>query len=158
MGSSSVLPEVVDGLAEIVRALDFAEQNRLCADLGREAERPVALSLPKFKVSFGINLTGVFHDLGLSRALSLDADFSGMTGRQRGVWIGEIVHRAVIELAEEGVEAAAATVIVMERAISARLQSPEPFVVDRPFLFLVVDNITRAVLFQGRVVDPTTTA
>jgi serpin B len=82
-----------------------------------------------------------------------------MTGRPAsepaGLYIGQIVHRAVIEVAEESTEAAAATAVVM-MARSARAQQPEPeiFRVDRPFLFYLVDDATGAILFEGRILDP----
>jgi serpin B len=81
-----------------------------------------------------------------------------MTGRppeEGGVYIGRIVHRAVIETAEEYTEAAAATGIAMERSVMPSLApSPVEFRADHPFLFYLVDDTTGAILFQGRVADP----
>jgi serpin B len=79
-----------------------------------------------------------------------------MTGRPAGegrVHIGQIVHRAVIEVAEESTEAAAATAI---SARSAAIAAPAPvsFRTDHPFLFYLVDDTSGAILFQGRVTDP----
>jgi serine protease inhibitor len=85
------------------------------------------------------------------------ADFSGVTGPvAAGVKIEQIAHRAVIEVAEPGTEAAAATAVVMvpARAAARERPKPVPFVVDRPFLFYVVDDASGAVLFQGRIADP----
>jgi serpin B len=69
--------------------------------------------------------------------------------------IGAIVHRAVIEVMEDGTEAAAATAITM---LTASVQRPpaemQVFHVDRPFLFAIVDDPSGAVLFQGRILDP----
>ena len=79
-----------------------------------------------------------------------------MTGRpvsDRGLKIGQIVHRAMVEVEEEGTEAAAATAIEM-KTTSARPNVPEPFRVDRPFLIYLVDDKTGAILFQGRVSAP----
>jgi serpin B len=72
-----------------------------------------------------------------------------------GLKIAAIKHRAVIEADERGTEAAAATSVAMAPA-SAPFDPPQPvpFVVDRPFLFLVVDHASGAVLFQGRIADP----
>jgi serpin B len=89
-------------------------------------------------------------------AFSDKADFSGMTGRpvEKGsLKIGAIAHRAVIEVEEEGTEAAAATAIVMVPT-AAMPQTPEPFRVDRPFLFYIVDERSGAILFQGRISNP----
>jgi serpin B len=77
-----------------------------------------------------------------------------MTGRplaQVRLRIGEIAHRAVIDVDEDGTEAAAATAVVF---LSSAMRSQEPFRVDRPFLYYIVDDATGAILFQGRVVDP----
>jgi serpin B len=82
-----------------------------------------------------------------------------MTGKpagQGGVYISQIVHRAVIEVAEESTEAAAATAVVIapRSAPAPRPVTPETFRVDHPFLVYLVDDTSGAILFQGRVADP----
>ena len=84
------------------------------------------------------------------------SDLSGMTGLPRDKaqsTIDQIAHRAVIEVAEEGTEAAAVTAVV----VTTRAMRPGPeerFVVDRPFMFLIADDATGAILFAGRVSNP----
>jgi serpin B len=84
------------------------------------------------------------------------SDLSGLTGLPREKaqsTIDQIAHRAVIEVAEEGTEAAAATAVV----VTTRAMAPGPierFTVDRPFMFLITDDSTGAILFAGRVSDP----
>jgi len=156
LGLIVVLPDATDGLDAVARGLDYERQVQLFEAIARRDEEPVALSLPKFKASFEGDLIGPFSDIGLKLALSDKADFSGIADRQ--VNIGGIVHKAVIELAEEGVEAAAATAITVQTTSAPEQRPSEPFVVDRPFLFFVVDNRTGAVLFAGRIVDPTKAA
>jgi serpin B len=96
----------------------------------------------------------------MTRAFDLrQADFSGMTGRpasQVPMAIGSIVHRAVIEVMEDGTEAAAATAVAMASGAAGGRPPEEPqvFHVDRPFLFAIMDDASGAVLFQGRIVDP----
>jgi serpin B len=102
---------------------------------------------------------GPFRQAGMQKAFDQKAaDFSGMTGRpvaQERLYIGRIAHRAVIEVAEENTEAAAATAVVIRpTAIPAVPVTPEPFRVDRPFLFYLVDDATGAILFEGRIADP----
>ena len=88
-------------------------------------------------------------------ALAFDwtrADFSRMTGRPRAeipVAVTDVVHCAMIDVAEEGTEAAAATLQYFHIG-----GAPPSFVVDRPFLFFVLDEATGAILFQGKIVDP----
>ena len=93
------------------------------------------------------------QEAGIARAFDWTrADFSGMTERARAevpAAIGDLRHCAVIEVAEEGTEAAGAT--MMTFFIGG---TPPNFSVDRPFLFFVVDETTGAVLFQGRIVYP----
>jgi serpin B len=151
-----VLPNDVDGLAGVAGRLDATELAALFSAVEAEPARPVALALPKFKTSFSADLKAAFRQLGMNEAFDKTrADFGGMTGRPAGLYIEEIVHRAVIEVMEDGTEAAAATaVIMMPRSAAARPQQPEPFRVDHPFLFYIVDHATGAVLFEGRVVDP----
>jgi serpin B len=84
------------------------------------------------------------------------ADFSGMTGN-RELCISAVIHKAFIDLDEQGTEAAAATAVVMHRAI---MPAPDPvpppvFRADHPFIFLIRDNRSGSILFMGRVTDPT---
>jgi serpin B len=116
----------------------------------------VDLALPRFKSTFKANLAPPLQQAGMRLAFdAARADFSGMTGRpatEVRLAIDQIEHRAVIDVYEEGTEAAAATAVSMVRT-SVPLRA-EPFRVDRPFLYYIVDEGTGAILFQGRVVDP----
>jgi serpin B len=152
-----VLPDAVDGLADVAARLGSDELGELFEALLRnDSTRYLDLSLPRFKTAFKAELVTPFREAGLRLPFDPnEADFSGMTGRplsQERLAISQIVHRAVIEVQEEGTEAAAATAIEMSR--TSVPPDPEWFRVDRPFLFYVVDHATRAILFQGRIVDP----
>ena len=86
----------------------------------------------------------------------MEADFSGVTSHPEGLAIGEVLHQAWVQVDEEGTEAAAATAVMMVAlGVPSEPPEPVPFVVDRPFLFVLRDDVTGAVLFFGRVVDPT---
>jgi serpin B len=155
IGMVVVLPEAVDGLAAVGARLDATELSALFATLQASEPKALSLALPRFKVSYKADLVPPFRASGM--ALAFDparADFSGMTGpaaRARFA-IGQIVHRAIIEVEEEGTEAAAATAAVM--TLTSAPINQGSFQVDRPFLYYVVDHATGAILFQGRVVDP----
>jgi serpin B len=125
----------------------------------RRADQLVALTMPRFKAEFKAELKTPFRQAGMTLPFEDTADFSGITGRPPsagGVKIGQIVHRAVIEVAEESTEAAAATAIVIAptAALPMPPEQPEIIRVDRPFLFYVIDDATGAILFQGRITDP----
>jgi serpin B len=152
-----VLPNEVDGLDRVAGRLDAGELASLLGSLKRAPQRRVALALPRFKAAFAADLVAPLQKAGMRLAFGDSADFSGMTGRapgEGGLKILGVRHRAMIEVNETGTEAAAATVVVMAPTSAPRLERPLPFVVDRPFLFLVVDDASGAVLFQGRIADP----
>jgi serpin B len=149
-----VLPDEVGGADQLARALDGPALATLFRDLTEW--KTVSLALPRFKTSFKAKLGGLFQTAGMRRAFDLQqADFSGMTNRpprEAPLAINEVIHRAVIEVTEEGTEAAAATAVTM--MTTSMPSHIEPFVVDRPFLFYIVDQATGAILFQGRISDP----
>jgi serine protease inhibitor len=162
LGMVMVLPEKIDGLGEVSRRIDASALSELFVALrATQAAKLVALAMPRFKTEFTAELVSRFQQAGMTKAFrDAEADFSGMTGKppsEVAMAISQIVHRAMIEVAEEATEAAAATAIEMRAKVSAAprpVPTPEPFRVDRPFLFYVVDDTTGAILFQGRTVDP----
>jgi serpin B len=85
--------------------------------------------------------------LGMVNAFGGGADFSGMFGT-RGPSISAVLHKAFVEVNEEGTEAAAATGVMMT------IRANPGFRADHPFLFLIRDRRTGSVLFMGRVLDP----
>jgi serpin B len=160
LGMIVVLPNEIAGLDAVARHFAADEWTQLAAALhAPDTVKPTDLALPRFKASFDADLVPRFRVAGMTRAFDLKrADFSGMTGRppaQAPLAIGAIVHRAVIDVMEDGTEAAAATAITVVAA-SARPQPQDKqvFHVDRPFLFAIVDDASGAILFQGRIVDP----
>ncbi|MBX9777133.1 MAG: hypothetical protein K2Y71_22375 [Xanthobacteraceae bacterium] len=143
-----VRPDQVDALPDVIGRLDGLALRGLFARLRRSAQR-VDLGLPRFKTEFEVTLKDHFRALGMTQAFDgAKADFRGMAGGSGGVHIKDVMHKAVIEVAEEGTEAAAATAVHMIAS------GPAPFHVDRPFAFYMVEGTTNAILFQGRIVDP----
>jgi leukocyte elastase inhibitor len=149
-----VLPDEVSGADRLARALDAPALAALFRDLTEF--KTVSLALPRFKTSFRASLGKLFQGAGMRRAFDPQlADFSGMTNRparEAPLAINDVIHRAIIEVTEEGTEAAAATAITM--MTTSMPSKVEPFVVDRPFLFYIADDATGAILFQGRISDP----
>ncbi len=112
----------------------------------------VQLTMPKFEFRTQSSLSDALRRLGMVSAFASEtADFSGMT-RAEQLYISEVIHEAFIAVDEEGTEAAAATAIVM-RAASAPTETVE-LSIDRPFLFALRDIHTGALVFFGRVTDP----
>lgn len=112
----------------------------------------VDVALPSFTFRTRSQLGEHLSALGMPTAFTDDADFSGMTETE-ALKISEVLHEVFIAVDETGTEAAAATAVVMQRA-GGIPAPPEPFVVDRPFLFVIHDVEHGTPLFVGRVADP----
>ena len=108
----------------------------------------VGLNMPKFEFDSEFNLKDTLADMGMPIAFTGDADFSGMTGN-RELSISDVVHKAFVAVDEAGTEAAAATAVIMKLTAA-----PEQVTIDRPFIFLIRDIDTGAILFVGRVLNP----
>jgi serpin B len=143
------LPKEIDGLSAIEKKLSGETLQTWISGLKLQ---PAEVFLPKFKTSSGFRLDKVLGSMGMARAFTGDADFSGMTGK-RDLFISAVVHKAFVDVKEEGTEAAAATGVMMSRA-AARPQKNVVFRADHPFLFLLRDNRTGSILFLGRMLNP----
>ena len=123
--------------------------------LGRLRPELVEVYLPRFTFTTpSLGLKSELQALGLKRAFNASqADFSGMSGEP--LYVGAVIHKAFVAVDEQGTEAAAATVVMME-AGSAPGDPPKPklFRADRPFLFLIRHRETGAILFMGRLAKP----
>ncbi|MFC2039051.1 serpin family protein [Chloroflexota bacterium] len=128
-------------------SLDYERVKGIIPDI---TYQQVDLSLPKFEFESEFSLKQTLAEMGMPAAFSGGADFSGMTGSQ-GLFISEVVHKSFVLVDETGTEAAAATAVIMK-------ESAAPMgirvAVDRPFIFLIRDIQTEAILFAGRVMNP----
>ncbi len=117
----------------------------------RLVTKEVCVCLPKFKITWGaVALNQALQNLGMRDAFNLAADFSGMDGTHN-LYLSQVLHKAFVEVNEEGTEAAAATAITMlEKSVARSIV----FRADRPFLFLIREQKTGSILFMGRVAAP----
>lgn len=112
----------------------------------------VDVRIPRFKFDAELSLGGCLQQLGVTDAFNDSAaDFSGMS--DTFLYITHVLHKAFIEVNEEGTEAAAATGIVVG-VTSVPVDSPKVFIANRPFMFLIRDLGTGSILFMGRMTDP----
>lgn len=123
--------------------------------------KEVALVMPKFKLEYGTELKNALSQLGMGIAFDgANADFSRMRVAPVPVFISYLNHHAIVEVNEEGTEAATGTFVFFDEpgplaeVLDASIP-PIPFIVDRPFFFAIRDNQTKTVLFMGIVMDPT---
>jgi len=113
----------------------------------------VNVFFPKFRLETQYSLPTILGAMGMPTAFTGSADFSGMDGKQ-DLLISDVIHKAYVDVNEEGTEAAAATGVVMNLA-AVREENPVPvFRADHPFVFMIWDNNTGTILFTGRVTDP----
>jgi serpin B len=110
------------------------------------------VALPYIDMEMKISMKDALMALGMKTPFSPDADFTGISETGE-LFIGDVVHQTFLKVDEEGTEAAGATAVVF---VGTSYPPPEPFhmVVDRPFIFAIVDMPTKTVLFLGRSLDP----
>lgn len=154
-----LLPDRVDGL----RDLEGKVTGRLLREgAAKLREREVDLFLPRFKVTWGtIDIREALDSLGMRLAFDRSrADLSGIDGVQRpreeALFLGAVYHKAFVDVNEEGTEAAAATAVMTRSGLALARNPPVPvFRADHPFLFAILDRRSGAILFLGRLSDPT---
>jgi serpin B len=145
-----VLPRERFGLTQVEAALTPACVERW---FGRLRAVRLIVHMPRFRVESGFGLGDALAAMGMPLAFSGKADFSGMDGTRR-LCVDKVLHKAFVDVNEQGTEAAAATAVRMGTTGFGIGPAPLIFRVDHPFLFLIRDNATGAILFMGRVVKP----
>ncbi|CAL8311960.1 unnamed protein product [Merluccius merluccius] len=110
----------------------------------------VKVGLPRFKMTQTYDMNDLLVSMGMVDAFSSLSDFSGMSSANNLV-LSKVVHKAFVEVNEEGTEAAAATGII---AVTLCYMIPTNFVADHPFLFFIRHNPSKSILFAGRYSSP----
>jgi serpin B len=148
-----LLPKKTDGLPELEKKLTA---KRLGEAMKGLTDQKVRVWLPKLKMTQEFTLNNALSDLGMRQAFSPSADFRGMNGGNEPLKINEVIHKAFVDVNEEGTEAAAATGVTMN--VLSAAPRPEPvipvFRADHPFAFAICDVRTGLILFLGRVEQP----
>lgn len=146
-----LLPKKVDGLADFEKTLTPA---KLADWLPKLREQTVVVSLPKFKMTSEFTLNDQLSAMGMPLAFDEDkADFKGIADvSNENLHISKVIHKAFVDVNEEGTEAAAATAVIIAAPTSAPIQIA--FRADHPFVFLIRDNRSGSILFLGRLANP----
>ena len=151
-----LLPRQADGLGALENKLTATNLAAWTSNLKLQTSR-VHVFLPKFKMTSEFLLGNTLAAMGMSDAFDLKkADFSGMDGQSHYLFIGDVIHKAHVEVNEQGTEAAAATAVTMLAGMAVPMNPPPipVFRADHPFLFLIRNNHTGSILFLGRVTNP----
>jgi serpin B len=139
-------------LEEMIHSLDAEHWEQWISSLAR---RKGMLELPRFELYASFELKSALEALGIHAAFQqAGADFTAMAGTP--LWISQVEERTYLNVDEEGTEASAASDFFMEskEAVSARPEAPFQMVVDHPYLLVIRENVTGAILFMGAILDP----
>jgi len=150
-----LLPDKVDGLASLEK---FLTAEKLASWVEKIKAVRVALSLPKFKNTSEFMLNDPLIALGMKKAFTdVQADFTGIANVPgEPIYIDLVIHKAFVDVNEEGTEAAAATAVMGKLGgMAMPPANPVPFVADHPFVYIIRANRTGDILFLGRLTDPT---
>ncbi len=152
---AALLPDEGVRLEDYVASLTG---ERLYQLLSRPKLVSVTAAVPKFEADYDTELSAVLKTLGMTDAFDEDlADFSALGHGNGNLYIGRVLHKTFISVGEEGTRAGAATVVEMPEATSAEpepMPEPERVILDRPFVYMLVDLKTNAPFFIGTILDP----
>jgi len=147
-----ILPKDGVEIDDIINSITKEEyKERIDEMTSKEAD----IYLPKYKVETSYGIGDYLIDLGMIDAFAADADFSGITGT-RDLFIDKVLHKAFVEVNEEGTEAAAATAVIMALNAADPNQEPSRIIFDcnHPFIFTIHHKETGTILFMGEVMNP----
>ncbi|WP_242920760.1 serpin family protein [Pontibacter liquoris] len=141
-----LVPKAGHTVQELVQELN---PTTLATWLAAADTTTLELVMPKFKLAYEKELNNMLTQLGMGIAFSDQADFSRMVAGQANLAISKVKHKAFVEVNEEGTEAAAAT------SVGISLTSLPPTIrIDRPFVFLIREKSSNAILFMGQLMQP----
>lgn len=149
LGMFVVLPATNSSPEQVLNSFDLQGWQTLARGF-RNA--PGTLVLPRFKLEYEAELNKPLGALGVKLAFTDHADFSGMSSEP--LYLSEVKHKTYVDVNEVGTEAAAATIAIMRAASVMRPQAPFEMVVDRPFVFAILDEPTQTILFLGVLKSP----
>jgi serpin B len=146
-----LLPDAKDGLAQVE---DAYAKGGLKKWIGALASARVDAMLPRFRTSSSFELAEALPALGMPLAFKYPgADFSAIDDTHE-LFIGSVIHQAFVDVDEHGTEAAAATAVMMRAGAAPPSEKPIVFRADHPFLFFIREPASNAILFAGRLADP----
>ncbi|NXG16426.1 ZPI inhibitor, partial [Grallaria varia] len=148
-GNAHMLIAIPEKEGDYISLEDHLSTELVESWLGNMKTRKVDISFPKFKLQQKYKMKKLLHALGIKNLFTRTADLSHLTDQEYAA-VSQVVQKAVIEVDEEGTEAAAAS----GSEITA-FTVPPVIKVDRPFLFMIFEETFKTLLFIGRVVDPT---
>lgn len=144
-----LLPKTDTGMQALEKSLTLENLSVWKSSLRNQS---VTVHIPKFKLETEYTLNEMLKEMGMPTAFDPDlADLTGISGME-GLYIQAALHKAFVEVSEEGTEAAGATAVGI--GVTSAPAEPLVFRADHPFIFIIQDSETGNILFMGRVTDP----
>ncbi len=150
---AALLPKEGTTIDELIQSLDGEMLTETLANVSNEK---VITKIPQFEYDFGIEMGGILQKMGLRDAFTpVTADFTGISDNARELllYIGRVLHKTRIEVTPNGTKAAAATVVEMNCGSALPIEPPKEVILDRPFVYMIVDTETNLPVFIGAVTD-----
>ena len=143
----AMLPDEKYTLEEYIDRLDVCTFKEL---LNHKSNKSAMVYIPKFKMEYELSQKNVLESLGLNKAFGYEAQFGGMLkSGQDNLFIDDVIHKAYIEVDEEGTKAAAVTAVIMN--VKSAAMNENILVFDRPFIYCIYDNEAKLPVFMGTV-------
>jgi serpin B len=144
-----LLPDEIERLSGLEAELSTDNLSRWQSALRKQEVR---VHMPRFTLTSQFQLGNVLKAMGMTRVFTPgEADLTGMSSEQE-MFVSAVIHKAFVDVNEEGAEAAAATGVEVKSEES--IEGPAVFRADHPFVFLIRDNRTGSILFLGRLANP----
>lgn len=141
-------------VAELVATLDGTQLVQL---LENPTETTVLTAIPKFETGYSAEMSEILQNMGMTHAFNGTlADFSGLGSSIAGnIFISRVLHKTYLSLGEQGTKAGAATLVEMRDECAVLYpQDTKTVVLDRPFVYMIVDTDSWTPLFMGTMMDP----
>ena len=148
-----MLPNEIEGIGKLEADFNESKFQRVISSCLKAAPVKVEVWLPKFKFDLTLDLIEILTKLGMKNLFDEGScDLSGISERN-DLFVSKAIHKAFVEVNEEGTEAAAATAMIMNRRCAMPIKEKFVFKADHPFLFFIYDERMQSVLFMGKVCE-----
>ncbi len=147
---AAILPNENISLSEYLNTLTGEKLSQLIANIETTT---VYTAMPKFEYEYSVKLNSMLQEMGMETAFhSSNANFSNLGYSENGnLYISEVLHKTFISVNESGTEAGAATSVAVSDESAAIVEDPKEVILNRPFLFMILDGDTNLPIFIGTV-------
>lgn len=143
----AILPKDENGMSEYISNMSGETFLNL---YNNKSYEDVIVNLPEFSYEYGTEISDTLKSMGMEDAFSEKADFSKMSSTE-GLCIDSVLHKTFIQVDREGTKAAAVTVVEIVCESAVQIQEPKEVILDRPFIYAIIDTQTGLPVFIGAV-------